>query len=101
MEGQARLSEATCCPPVAADADAADTAKTYLRRAGLDVRLGAPTEVPVPAPLVVEAIAGQPVLVKAASAVAGAFAAVETIKLVLEVGRPATRALPSISDQER
>jgi hypothetical protein len=95
--GQARLCSARVRVAAASDPRAAHATREYLERAGLVLQVdasGAAATVdmlPVDA-AAVRALAGRAELDEAAAALAGAFAAVETIKAVLGVGTPA--ALP-------
>lgn len=89
--GQALLSARAVS--VAGDARAAEVASLYLGRAGVTVQADAADVVDAGAPEVVRAFAGRPELEQAAAFVAGAFAAVESIKRILGAGDPG--ALPA------
>ena len=96
-QGQARLCAAQV-ELTAGDARALAVARDYLERAGLRVNDTSSTEplslqVPLPAPDAVRALAGRPEFEDAAAMLAGAFAAVETIKAALGIGD--ARALPA------
>jgi hypothetical protein len=91
--GQARLCAARVRVAEGADERAARVTRDYLERAGLEVDAGARDAVDVPDANRLRALAGRAELEEAAAALAGAFAAVETIKAVLDVGAPA--ALPA------
>lgn len=97
VEGQARLCATACSPSAGADSRAAQTASDYLARAGLVVDRGTGVPVRLPGPSQVAAIAGNPVLGEAATALLGALAAVETVKQVLGVGRAASCTVPALS----
>jgi hypothetical protein len=87
--GQARLCAARVRIAGAADARATRTACDYLERAGLSIAAGAGEQVEAVAVAdanAVRALAGCVELEEAAAALAGAFAAVETIKAVLGAG---------------
>ena len=92
-DGQARLCAARVRFPGSADARAADVARSYLERAGIEVlpadAEGAKVSRAVPDTGEVQAIAGSPELVEAAAALCGALAAVEAIKAALGIGRAA------------
>jgi hypothetical protein len=87
--GQARLLQAGVGLPAGADARAAAVAADYLQRAGMQVD-------PEGAPIALlgsdalGALAGRGELDEAAAALCGAFAAVEAIKHVLDLGQRAT-----------
>jgi hypothetical protein len=92
LAGQARLCAARVCIAPEADGSAGEAARDYLVRSGLtvvDTRGGAARQVAVADHGRVRALAGAPDLEPAAAGLAGAFAAVETIKAVLGVGDPA------------
>ena len=87
-QGQARLCEAEVAVTQAADEDAAAIARDYLGRAGITVADAAPLECDVSTGDEVTRLAGGPLLRDAAAALAGAFAAVETIKQITGAGQP-------------
>lgn len=89
--GQAKLRESRFAVPAGADPQAAEVARDYLTRAGVHEGAGG-VAVPLPAPDALQESAPTPELRAAAAAVAGAFAAVETIKALVGAGRPG--ALP-------
>lgn len=83
--GQARLL--ACQVRVTGDAGTRAVARSYLERAGVQVDEGAQSARHVPETACIEALAGAPFLLEAARALAGAFAAVETIKSVVGIGQ--------------
>lgn len=90
--GQSRLCAARVRLPDAGDTRAGEIAREYLLRAGIDVVAGgtaAAREVPVASPFDVTRLGADPSLDEAAAWFAGAFAAVEAIKSIVGVGRPA------------
>ncbi|MFW5925509.1 MAG: hypothetical protein ACOCV4_05035 [Myxococcota bacterium] len=89
--GQAKLCESRFAVPAGADPQAAEVARDYLVRAGVREGAGG-VPVPLPEPEALRGRAPTPELRGAAAAVAGAFAAVETIKALVGAGRPG--ALP-------
>ena len=96
--GQERLCAAQARLAADADARAVTVAREYLLRAGVHVHeasAAVPDALPVllPSAAAVRALAGRPELEQAAAALAGAFAAVETIKAALGIGE--ARALPA------
>jgi hypothetical protein len=96
-QGQERLC-ASRVAHAAGDARARVVARDYLERAGLcvdDASTAEPASLQVPLPTQdgVRALAARPELEEAAAALAGAFAAVETIKAAL--GIAAACALPA------
>lgn len=91
--GQARLCASRVRITAGADAQAAETARTYLERAGLPVvDDGAAIEANVPSSVAIGALARNEAQRPAAAALAGAFAAVEAMKAALALDRPG--ALP-------
>jgi hypothetical protein len=79
MAGQARLCATEACIPAIVDAAAGAVAAEYLLRAGVRVTdSGLPLTAATSAG--VEALAGEPMLRECAAWLAGAWAAVETIK---------------------
>jgi hypothetical protein len=98
--GQERLLSSRARPTEHADAGALAVARSYLERAGVAVvQEQASTQLLVACSAEVEALAGAPYLLEAARALAGAFAAVETIKSVVAIGHsselPRTLSLAS------
>jgi len=88
--GQLRLCATQARLPSDADPRAAAVAADYLARAGLAVGDAvAARELQLPDRDAVRALAGSPSLEQAASALCGAFAAVEAIKAALGVGASA------------
>lgn len=91
--GQARLRGALAVPPPRAESRAAAVCADYLARAGVGADPEAlrhperARETPVPDAAGVRDLAGEALLGEAAAALAGAFAAVETMKGVLAAGR--------------
>lgn len=93
LDGQARLCAASY--RVSGDEAAARVAVDYLGRAGLARGRdgdGGAVSVAVPAADAIDGLAGRPELREAAAALAGAFAAVEAIKVVAGAGRASTLA---------
>lgn len=85
--GQARLLASSF--RVAGEPGARAVAGSYLERAGVSVQEQAGATVSVLEDQGrLEALAGAPYLLEAARALAGAFAAVETIKSVVGIGQP-------------
>jgi adenylyltransferase/sulfurtransferase len=87
--GQLRLLAALARPGGAADAGALAVARGYLSRAGLGIATDArdtAVALDIPDGEAVVRLAGAPELVDAARALAGAFAAVEAIKAVAQIG---------------
>lgn len=98
--GQLRLCAAAVRDSVDADPRAASVAHRYLERAGLRVGTHADGDViAVPSTEAIRALAGSAELEGAAAALAGAFAAVETIKTVLGIGTPSTLGTLCIGDE--
>jgi hypothetical protein len=92
-EGQERLLSCRVRASEGQDAQAVATGLSYLSRAGVEIRAEADDTAALSfAPgtdAEVEALAGRPELRAAASALRGAFAAVEIIKETVAAGRPA------------
>jgi hypothetical protein len=90
--GQARLLKSQVGAAADADPGALAVARSYLERAGVRVADDAEGSVEVslnvPDRARIEALAGSPLLLEAARALAGALAAVETIKSVVGIGQP-------------
>lgn len=89
MATQVRLSER-------GQTRAAQVAQLYLERAGLKVEGSAEQGVPVADAATLERVAGTPALLPAAAALAGALAAVEAIKEVLQLGTKGDPTLAGI-----
>ena len=89
--GQARLCASRVKVADGADAQAAETARAYLDRAGLQVvDDGEALEAAVPSADAIGALARDEEQRPAAAALAGAFAAVEAMKVALSLERPGT-----------
>jgi hypothetical protein len=84
--GQERLCAAAVSFAADADPEAKRVAEQYLGRAGVRVGAGG-ADVKILDGDEIARLAGDPALVPAAQALAGAYAAVEVIKAVLGVGR--------------
>lgn len=87
-QGQLRLLASRVRVPVGADAGALMAARSYLERAGVQVDADSGAPLNLASAQQIEALAGDPLLFEAARALAGAFAAVETIKSVAGIGQP-------------
>lgn len=94
-EGQERLSRARFGAGEDVDSRAFAVAADYLARAGCEPSEDGPAVV-VPSEAFVNAFAGRETLRAPAAAVVGAFAAVEHLKRMLEVGTPG-----ALSDDSR
>jgi hypothetical protein len=91
--GQARLLAGAARPAAGADARALEVARDYLSRAGLQIApdtCETAVAVPLPSAAEIARLAGAPELAEAARSLAGAFAAVEAIKAVAQLGTPGT-----------
>lgn len=88
-EGQAQLCAVELAIDAGADPRAAEVAREYLSRAGVQLREQATQVVPVADQPSVRALAGEPELEACAAWLAGSFAAVEAIKTVTGIGTPA------------
>ena len=86
--GQERLLDASFRREPSGDADACAVAAEYLRRAGCPETKGDGAPMHAPPTEAVVRFAGKGFLRAPAAAVLGAFAAVEHLKAVLEVGEP-------------
>jgi hypothetical protein len=90
--GQVRLLSARARLLNEADPRAAAVAADYLERAGLALEVESSPNaivVDVGSPAAITRLSGRPELEPAASALCGAFAAVEAVKVTLGVGAPA------------
>ncbi len=86
VPGQERLCGATIQLRSDGDDDAAAVTRDYLERAGVTVRSPADVTAAVPTSDTIDSLAS-PALRHAAAAFVGAFAAVETIKVITGAGR--------------
>src|SRR5687767_5033255 len=90
--GQARLLACQVRVAASAEAGALAVARSYLERAGLQVEgvmeRSVEASLAVPDRARIDALAGSPIFLEAARALAGAFAAVEIIKSVVGIGQP-------------
>jgi hypothetical protein len=86
-------------PSDGADAETASIASEYLARAGVQVGSQG-HEVRLPSSAEIELLAGDPLLVEAARALAGALAAVEAVKAILEIGTPLRGAPQKLSSED-
>lgn len=91
--GQLKLLAARVRPAEGADGEAWEVAREYLARAGVEEDAAEGTPIALPNAAELAALAGEPELVEAARALAGAFCAVEAIKSLAGLGVPA--ALPA------
>jgi hypothetical protein len=98
--GQVRLLGARFRLDDGVDVRAADAARAYLTRAGLEESPDAGLHVPLPTAEDVARRAGAAPLEPAVASMLGAFAAVEAIKGVLGVGTPAPGAPPTPAPTE-
>lgn len=89
IAGQARLCASRVAVREGGDALATRVTRDYVQRAGLLLDDEASVELTLPMPGDVQTLAGDPALRDCAAWLAGAFAAVETIKRCVEVGRRA------------
>jgi hypothetical protein len=89
VEGQAQLCAAELALDAGADPRAAEVARTYLARSGVQLREQAVQVAPVATTASVRALAGDPELDACAAWLAGSFAAVEAIKAVMGLGAAA------------
>lgn len=96
-EGQAQLCAAELAIGASADARAAEVAREYLARAGVQLREHARQVVAIADQASVRALAGDPALEACAAWLAGSFAAVEAIKTVTGVGTPAQLTATALS----
>jgi hypothetical protein len=97
--GQERLCAARVRVVAGADAEAAAIARDFLERAGVSCATEG-RELFVPAASEVEALAGDPLLLEAARALSGALAAVEAVKVILEIGAPLSGAPRKLSSED-
>jgi hypothetical protein len=88
-DGQVQLCAAELAIEPRADRRAADVARVYLERAGVQLHEAAERVVPVADVASVRALAGDPELETCAAWLAGSFAAVEAIKTIIGIGTPA------------
>ena len=98
--GQERLNAARVRVSPAADEGAGAVAREYLARAGVQVAPEGEHLVELPGGEAVLSLAGSPELLEAARALAGALAAVETVKAVLQLGEPLKQAPIHLSSEE-
>jgi hypothetical protein len=90
LPGQERLLAASVSWPAAGDVVAGAVARTYAQRAGLCEAENSDFEAPLATAEEVAALAGRPELMQAAGALAGAVAAVESLKRALSLGAAAS-----------
>jgi sulfur-carrier protein adenylyltransferase/sulfurtransferase len=100
QSGQERLLAASVRASAAADTGALAVAREYLERAGVRVDGEGERTLVLPSEADVLALAGSPELVEAARALAGALAAVEVVKAVLQLGEPLSKAPGNLSSEE-